>query len=114
MSRDTYLVAGCAAAGAAFLAAGVLAADVAHAMADPRIAVRGVREVPSPPRGGSGGAGSALALALLAALVAGRAVARALRSRAPVLRLSVRAADAAAPGRRPRARGTRRSPIRCT
>jgi len=44
MARDTYLVAGCAAAGAAFLAAGVLAADVAHAMADPRIDVaRGVR-----------------------------------------------------------------------
>ena len=37
MARDTYLVAGCAAAGAAFLAAGVLAADVAHAMTDPRI-----------------------------------------------------------------------------
>lgn len=36
MSRDTYLVAGCAAAGAAFLAAGILAADVAHALADPR------------------------------------------------------------------------------
>ena len=37
MTRDTYLVAGCAAAGAAFLAAGVLAADIAHAMVDPRI-----------------------------------------------------------------------------
>jgi peptide/nickel transport system permease protein len=37
MARDTYLVAGCAAAGAAFLAAGVLAADVAHAMTDPRL-----------------------------------------------------------------------------
>jgi ABC-type dipeptide/oligopeptide/nickel transport system permease component len=37
MTRDTYLVAGCAAAGAAFLAAGVLAADVAHAFVDPRI-----------------------------------------------------------------------------
>jgi ABC-type dipeptide/oligopeptide/nickel transport system permease component len=37
MARDTYLVAGCAAAGAAFLAAGVLAADVAHALADPRL-----------------------------------------------------------------------------
>ena len=37
MTRDTYLVAGCAAAGAAFLAIGVLAADVAHALADPRI-----------------------------------------------------------------------------
>lgn len=37
MTRDTYLVAGCAAAGAAFLAAGVLAADVAHALADPRV-----------------------------------------------------------------------------
>lgn len=39
MTRDTYLVAGCAAAGAAFLAAGVLAADVAHALADPRTAM---------------------------------------------------------------------------
>jgi peptide/nickel transport system permease protein len=37
MARDTHLVAGCAAAGAAFLAAGVLAADVAHALTDPRI-----------------------------------------------------------------------------
>lgn len=37
MSRDTYLVAGCAAAGAAFLAAGILAADVAHALVDPRV-----------------------------------------------------------------------------
>jgi peptide/nickel transport system permease protein len=37
MTRDTYLVAGCAAAGAAFLAIGILAADVAHALADPRI-----------------------------------------------------------------------------
>jgi peptide/nickel transport system permease protein len=36
-TRDTYLVAGCAAAGAAFLAAGVLAADVAHAFVDPRV-----------------------------------------------------------------------------
>ena len=36
VARDTYLVAGCAAAGAAFLAAGVLAADVAHALTDPR------------------------------------------------------------------------------
>ena len=36
MMRDTYLVAGCAAAGAVCLAAGVLAADVAHAFADPR------------------------------------------------------------------------------
>jgi peptide/nickel transport system permease protein len=36
-ARDTYLVAGCAAAGAAFLATGILAADVAHAIADPRI-----------------------------------------------------------------------------
>jgi peptide/nickel transport system permease protein len=37
MARDTYLVAGCAAAGAAFLAIGILAADVAHAFADPRV-----------------------------------------------------------------------------
>ena len=35
--RDTYLVAGCAAAGATFLAIGVLAVDVAHALADPRL-----------------------------------------------------------------------------
>jgi peptide/nickel transport system permease protein len=37
MSRDIYLVAGCAAAGALFLAAGVLAADVLHAAIDPRV-----------------------------------------------------------------------------
>jgi peptide/nickel transport system permease protein len=37
MARDTYLVAGCAAAGAVFLALGVLAADLAHALVDPRI-----------------------------------------------------------------------------
>ncbi len=37
LSRDTYLVAGCAAAGALFLAAGVLGADVLHAAIDPRI-----------------------------------------------------------------------------
>ena len=36
MSRDTYLVAGCAAAGAAFLALAILAADIAHALSDPR------------------------------------------------------------------------------
>ena len=35
--RDTYLVAGCAAAGAAFLAAGILLADLAHAYVDPRV-----------------------------------------------------------------------------
>ncbi len=35
--RDTYLVAGCAAAGAAFIAIAILAADVAHAMVDPRL-----------------------------------------------------------------------------
>lgn len=39
MSRDTYLVAGCAAAGAAFLAAGILAADITHALLDPRVAL---------------------------------------------------------------------------
>jgi peptide/nickel transport system permease protein len=37
VARDLYLVAGCAAAGAAFLAAGVLGSDVALALADPRI-----------------------------------------------------------------------------
>ena len=36
-ARDTFVVAGCAAAGAAFLAAGILAADIAHAFVDPRI-----------------------------------------------------------------------------
>ena len=36
-SRDNYLVAGCAAAGAAFLAAGILAGDLAHAWTDPRV-----------------------------------------------------------------------------
>jgi peptide/nickel transport system permease protein len=35
--RDIYLVAGCAAAGSLFLATGVLAADIALALADPRI-----------------------------------------------------------------------------
>ena len=41
LMRDTDLVAGCAAAGAAFLAAGVLASDVAHALCDPRIVLEG-------------------------------------------------------------------------
>jgi peptide/nickel transport system permease protein len=38
VSRDLFLVAGCAAAGAAFLAAGVLAADLALLAVDPRAA----------------------------------------------------------------------------
>jgi peptide/nickel transport system permease protein len=37
MARDTYLVAGCAAAGALFLAIGVLVSDLAHAALDPRV-----------------------------------------------------------------------------
>jgi peptide/nickel transport system permease protein len=37
MVRDTYLVAGCAAAGAMFLAMAILGADLVHAVADPRI-----------------------------------------------------------------------------
>jgi peptide/nickel transport system permease protein len=37
ITRDTYLVAGCAAAGAACLATGVLLGDVLHAIADPRV-----------------------------------------------------------------------------
>jgi peptide/nickel transport system permease protein len=37
MVRDTFLVAGCAAAGATFLALGVLAADLVHALVDPRL-----------------------------------------------------------------------------
>jgi ABC-type dipeptide/oligopeptide/nickel transport system permease component len=36
MARDTNLVAGCAAAGAMFLAAGILASDVLQALTDPR------------------------------------------------------------------------------
>ena len=43
MVRDTYVVAGCAAAGAAFLAAGILAADVLHAIADPRVTLEDAR-----------------------------------------------------------------------
>jgi peptide/nickel transport system permease protein len=41
VARDLYLVAGCAAAGAAFLAAGVLASDVTLAMIDPRVTEAG-------------------------------------------------------------------------
>jgi peptide/nickel transport system permease protein len=37
MARDPYLVAGCAAAGTVFLAAGILAADLTHAATDPRV-----------------------------------------------------------------------------
>jgi len=44
-ARDTNLVAGCAAAGAAFLALGVLAADAAHALADPRVTLDGTPDV---------------------------------------------------------------------
>jgi peptide/nickel transport system permease protein len=36
-ARDVYLVAGCAAAGAAFLAVGTFLSDAAHALADPRV-----------------------------------------------------------------------------
>jgi len=43
MARDTYLVAGCAAAGAAFLAAGIFAGDVAHALVDPRVVLEDAR-----------------------------------------------------------------------
>jgi ABC-type dipeptide/oligopeptide/nickel transport system permease component len=41
MARDTNLVAGCAAAGATFLAAAVLGADLAHMLADPRLGLDG-------------------------------------------------------------------------
>lgn len=37
MARDTNLVAGCAAAGAAFLAAGIFGAELAQALIDPRV-----------------------------------------------------------------------------
>ena len=43
MSRDTYLVAGCAAAGTAFLAAGILAGDIVHALTDPRVTLEDAR-----------------------------------------------------------------------
>jgi len=36
-ARDVWLVAGCGAAGAAFLSVATLAADVAHATIDPRV-----------------------------------------------------------------------------
>ena len=36
-ARDLYLVAGCAATGAAFLAIGTLVADALHALSDPRV-----------------------------------------------------------------------------
>ena len=42
-ARDLYLVAGCAAAGAVFLAAGTLLADIALAYADPRVRAGGTR-----------------------------------------------------------------------
>ena len=44
-ARDLYLVAGCAAAGAVFLAAGTLLADVALAYADPRVRTEETRVV---------------------------------------------------------------------
>lgn len=40
-ARDLYLVAGCAASGAVFLAAGTLVADALLALADPRVRTRG-------------------------------------------------------------------------
>lgn len=40
VARDLYLVAGCAAAGASFLAIGVLASDIAVAFVDPRVTER--------------------------------------------------------------------------
>ena len=40
-ARDLYLVAGCAATGAVFLAVGTLIADVLLAIADPRVRVEG-------------------------------------------------------------------------
>jgi peptide/nickel transport system permease protein len=39
-ARDLYLVAGCAAAGSIFLAAGSLISDLVHAWADPRVRQR--------------------------------------------------------------------------
>ena len=39
VARDLYLVAGCAAVGSLFLAAGVLASDLLLAVVDPRLEV---------------------------------------------------------------------------
>jgi peptide/nickel transport system permease protein len=39
-SRDVYLVAGCAAAGAIFLAIGTLVSDLALGVIDPRVSLR--------------------------------------------------------------------------
>ena len=91
MARDTYLVAGCAAAGAAFLAAGILAGR--H-----RARVRGSAVVTA--RGRAGEA----ARAASALVRARRAGAGAVRPRPPVPRPSVRAADAPPRRRRPTAR----------
>ncbi len=43
MARDTNLVAGCAAAGAVFLAASILASDTVHALTDPRTRLEPLR-----------------------------------------------------------------------
>ena len=68
LARDTYLVAGCAAAGAVFLAAGVLAADVAHAALDPRVDAG--YQVTIAQRGGVLAAGSLFVITALASWIA--------------------------------------------
>src|SRR5204862_7355572 len=45
-ARDLYLVAGCAAAGSVFLAAGTFVADVALVLLDPRVRVRCAGRLP--------------------------------------------------------------------
>jgi peptide/nickel transport system permease protein len=47
-ARDVYLVAGCAAAGATFLAIGTLVSDLALGVIDPRVALTTTREAVSP------------------------------------------------------------------
>ena len=96
MARDTYLVAGCAAAGAAFLAAGVLAADVAHAMTDPRIGSARGADARNRGRGARGVRAAGRSSAVVAPSLAPYDARRSFH------RLSVRAADAAACRRRGR------------
>ena len=43
MARDVWLVAGCGAAGAVFLAVATTAVDAVHAMCDPRVLGEGRR-----------------------------------------------------------------------
>ena len=92
-ARDVYLVAGCAAAGSVFLAAGTLLSDAALALVDPRHDGMNGRPI---------AAAGVLALVAAALAALARAVARAARSDHAVPGSAERAADA-----RPRSSTTR-------